>query len=294
MKFDKFIFDYLNQNKQITLAGIGTISYDAQLQDITSESDGLNKENNNLTFIYDALLSTSEGFIIFITENIKRPRNVVIADFEDYLHQLISLINIGTSVEIESIGVFRKINKSGKIVFSSLDNFKEKVTYNDYESVKYLPTRKDFYFLYNKLQSLLFSIFGILIICLFFWLVLEKKEIILNSINQNKGQQTEVDLNLNKSVEDTIRTIPSSNSVINDSLPSFRFVFYTTKHKFKADLKMNEYASEPKILCDSLVIQDTLRYRLFVIKKVVPVELSKYKSAFQNYFKRNISIEKLP
>ena len=97
----------------------------------------------------------------------------------------------------------------------------------------------------------------------------EKKEIILNSIHQKKGQQTEIDLTLNKSVEDSIKIIPSSNSVINDSLPSFRFVFYTTKHKFKADLKMNEYAAVPKILCDSLVIQDTLRYRLFVIKKVL-------------------------
>ena len=290
MKFDKYIADYLYQQKELSLADIGTFSIADDFK-ITPELDVKNYfPQEGIVFVNDRLITTSLDFITHLTSIVKKPLTVITADLDDYLSQLNTWLSIGKSVAIKGVGTLTKKSNTSEIEFKHGALVNEKISFASYETEKYFPLKTTKTFLFNKKITLIISVFIVAIISVFVWAIKkdnlkfpnEKKEILATNNKQN------VDIASSKKPPLTITKNKEKKS--NDTV-KYKMIFLATQYKEKAEKIFNEYVAADKIKKDTLVVNDTLRYRLFIYKKASPNDTTQLKKEFENYFKRSILVE---
>ncbi len=107
-RFDAYITDYLNENKEVALEKIGivkTTGYSAQ-----------DNQAASIEFTCNKKVSTSEGLINYIAEKAAKNKHLVFSDLESHFAQARECINIGKNYEIPQVG-FIKANKTGVYEF---------------------------------------------------------------------------------------------------------------------------------------------------------------------------------
>jgi hypothetical protein len=83
----------------------------------------------------------------------------------------------------------------------------------------------------------------------------------------------------------------STTNIVTTDTVRYKMYFLASKYKEKAD-KLFEYWSKlEKINRDELIVNDTMRYRLFFYKKAVPKDTAILKDKLAIYFKHAIDIE---
>lgn len=295
MKFDKFIANYLYLQKEVSIASIGTFRLDNQVV-IPAE----NERNNffpieGVTFEWDKSVGTSPDFEAYLFSCIKRPATVILADFEDYLLQTKSFLGSGKPVTIQGVGTLTKVNQTAELMFALGGVSNEKIAFVSYDTENYLPVKKQPVINQKKVKVFLGSVLVIFIIAAIGWLFAtgrikfpERKKEPIADVKKEVLPDTSIKVvPLNPAAQDTSKATVVANDTVR-----YRMIFLASKYREKALKKLTEFTPADKIQYDSTVMKDTLRYRLFIYKKALPVDTTKLKVDFEKYFKHFIVVEK--
>ena len=124
MKLAPILAQYLYDQKQLDLAGIGTFLFDPTLKtdsDARHASQGISFQNNPATKDDDRLIS-------YISLNTGKMKPLATSDLSSYLELARQFLNIGKPFQIEGIGTLVK-TKSGQLEFTAdhllVDKIKE-------------------------------------------------------------------------------------------------------------------------------------------------------------------------
>jgi nucleoid DNA-binding protein len=166
MKFDKYVADYLYQQKELTLAGLGTFST-AESFAVPADSKTAYFPAEGILFNWERNAVTSEDFNNYLFASIKKPATVILADFEDFLLQMKGLLGSGKSVVIHGLGTLHKNGQTGEISFEHGAATKEKLSFTSYDSEKYVIKRKPATLNKKKLAVFMGSLIMVFVIS--FW-----------------------------------------------------------------------------------------------------------------------------
>jgi|GEM_PF-4014368 len=296
MKFDKYIANYLYLQKEVSIASIGTFRLDNQVV-IPAESERFNFfPAEGVTFEWDKSVANSPDFETYLFSCIKRPATVILADFEDYLLQTKSFLGSGKPVTIQGVGTLTKVNQTAELVFALGGVSNEKIAFVSYDTENYLSVKKQPVINQKKVKIFLGSTLAIFIIAVTVWAFTtgrikfpERKKEPIAEVKKEILPDTSIKVQpFNPAAQDTSKAtaVPANDTV------RYRIIFLATKYREKALKKLTEFTSADKIQYDSAVMRDTLRYRLFIYKKALPVDTTKLKVDFEKLFKHFIVVEK--
>jgi nucleoid DNA-binding protein len=291
MKFDKYVADYLYQHKELTLAGLGTFST-AENFAVPADSKTAHFPAEGILFNWERNAVTSEDFNNYLFASIKKPITVILADFDDFLLQVKSLLGSGKSVVIHGLGTLHKNGQTGEISFEHGAATKEKLSFTSYDSEKYVVKSKPATLNKKKLAVFMGSLIMLFVVSFLVWAFYTGRIKFPGSENKPIAQtvpETVPDtlpktLPVNVATKDTV-TVPANDTM------RYRMIFLATKYREKALKKLGEFVPAEKVQYDSAIMRDTLRYRLYIYKKSLPTDTLKVKSLLETYFKHYIIIE---
>lgn len=284
----RYIKDYLELNKTVTLEKIGTLSLPESL---TKDEDG--NFISNPTFVYDKKAVTTPEFVDYLMEVTQKTRSIASSDLEYFLDQTRQLMNIGsTPFVIEGIGNIYA-NKSGNYEFSveRHDEFKdrEKKHYEDNYSNSPLTSATNY--ATRKVNKravgrwiLILLIIGIIIVGAY--------NIPKSSFSFLKDSIADT-----TAVADTLTqpepAVPMApvRTVRQDG--SYHFIFQTYTSKARADRRMDQLKSYGNIVSiDSVSGASGTLYRLYVaIDNVQPEDTTRMKDSLRSYYGHPVTIE---
>lgn len=106
-KFDEYIYEYLTQNKELSLENIGRLFTGSLPEGVEGTVTAVPA---GFSFIYDKKAAPDYAFIDFLAAKTGKPRSLVQSDFSSYLEQMRSFINIGKAYELPGIGVLKSVS----------------------------------------------------------------------------------------------------------------------------------------------------------------------------------------
>ncbi len=292
MKFDKLLANYLYEFKELSLNGIGRFELDETFQLPADSEKGIQYPTQGIIFIYDRHAGVPDELKKYLSSQISKPASLIVSDLEEYLLQIKNMLNLGKPCTIEGIGTLTKLN-DGSFEFSPGTFKVEKISSivaaiankeTDFEITK-PPTKT-----YKK--SLLVA--GAFIII--FGLILGAGWSIYKYW---KGDQSAItDTATQLEVKDTLpqTTAIQSQAIINSEPAKqdtvrYKMFFLASKYKEKANYLFKQWSKTDKVNMDSAIMNDTLRYRLFIYKKVLPADTGKIKKQLEIYFKHAVFLE---
>lgn len=117
MAVEQFITNYVYQNNEISLEGIGTIALTDAVPDTTYLEKNRLMPVTNLEFTYKPSVKTTPEFITYYSELRGKIFPIAENDVHAYLNTMIQLLNIGNPVEIKGLGTISK-QKNGTLVMT--------------------------------------------------------------------------------------------------------------------------------------------------------------------------------
>ncbi|MEI2708105.1 MAG: hypothetical protein V9E96_03695 [Chitinophagaceae bacterium] len=295
MNFDKYFSSYLYKHQIVAIPTIGEFTLDKAIQANEAKDGEEFFPTEGISFTYNKYATVEPVFVKFIKELLPKPISLIESDIEDYALQITDWLNIGKPYTINGIGTLTKLH-DGAIEFSvgkpKIENIADIVASiaqkeNTYESL----VAKNKKSVELNLKKLL-AIFGSLILlAIVVWLgiflykkrfVHATKPVVVDTVKAPVRNPIQTNLQPHKE---------STTNIVTTDTVRYKMYFLASKYKEKAD-KLFEYWSKlEKINRDELIVNDTMRYRLFFYKKAVPKDTAILKDKLAIYFKHAIDIE---
>ena len=295
MNFDKYFSSYLYKHQIVAIPTIGEFTLDKAIQANEAKDGEEFFPTEGISFTYNKYATVEPVFVKFIKELLPKPISLIESDIEDYALQITDWLNIGKPYTINGIGTLTKLH-DGAIEFSvgkpKIENISDIVASiaqkeNTYESL----VAKNKKSVELNLKKLL-AIFGSLILlAIVVWLgiflykkrfVHATKPVVVDTVKAPVRNPIQTTLQPHKE---------STTNIVTTDTVRYKMYFLASKYKEKAD-KLFEYWSKlEKINRDELIVNDTMRYRLFFYKKAVPKDTAILKDKLAIYFKHAIDIE---
>lgn len=114
LKLAALLAEYLYQQKQLNLAGIGTFSFDPSARTNTDAQH----PSEGISFEHKASVKDDENLIGFISAETGKMRTLATSDLASYIELGLQFLNIGKPLQIEGIGTLVK-NKAGELEFTA-------------------------------------------------------------------------------------------------------------------------------------------------------------------------------
>jgi hypothetical protein len=279
----------------VAIPTIGEFTLDKAIQANEAKDGEEFFPTEGISFTYNKYATVEPVFVKFIKELLPKPISLIESDIEDYALQITDWLNIGKPYTINGIGTLTKLH-DGAIEFSvgkpKIENISDIVASiaqkeNTYESL----VAKNKKSVELNLKKLL-AIFGSLILlAIVVWLgiflykkrfVHATKPVVVDTVKAPVRNPIQTNLQPHKE---------STTNIVTTDTVRYKMYFLASKYKEKAD-KLFEYWSKlEKINRDELIVNDTMRYRLFFYKKAVPKDTAILKDKLAIYFKHAIDIE---
>ncbi|MCZ2222193.1 MAG: hypothetical protein LC122_00975 [Chitinophagales bacterium] len=292
MKFDNYIVTYLNQQKVLSLKGIGEFTIDSSFKLQEEISDNYFFPEGAIRFTYNKRAETSPEFLEYLKQFFTKPITLITSDVEDYLLEIENFLNIGRSFTIIGLGTLEK-RQDGVIEYFSGKSKIENIA----AIVDALSKREtQFDSLFNKLPKnsnqkiikavAIFIVFLLIIIGT--WLIIRFTK---DKSSQNEVQENEVSLisTTDSTIEQSTKPIITSNTA-NDTL-RYKMYFLASKYKYVADSIYKKWSKITKVNRDSILVDNILRHRLFIYRKSTIKDTTTVKAELEKYFNHAITIE---
>ncbi|MCY7422369.1 MAG: hypothetical protein LH478_11575 [Chitinophagaceae bacterium] len=300
MKFDDLLAQYLYENKTLQLQGIGTFKLDGAVVLPSPQDKEIYYPIEGLNFIYSPKDQTNEDLIIFLVKKLGKIQPLVRSDLESYLSNIKQFINIGKPYTIEGIGTLNK-NNQGTYEFTPGTFLPAKEELSPHrDNPEHMHRQKAKKSESNRSATIILMIVAVVA---FFGAAVWG---ITYLMNKNKGEE------LNQVMEDT--TVVTQNvalppdtlqttaapqttaatTVLNDTgTYDYKLIFDITKSKeriFARSARLKKDGIFFKI--DTLRINDTLHYRMYIPKKLMTTDTLRAKDSLRKFFLKPIIVER--
>jgi hypothetical protein len=116
MKIEQLLSQYLYENKEMQLQGIGTFQLSPDYVLPGDNDKDFSFPENAITFRYDKKAPEDEGLINFIVQKTRKIKPLASADLDSFLMLGKQFVNIGKPFKIEGVGTLQK-NMQGEFDF---------------------------------------------------------------------------------------------------------------------------------------------------------------------------------
>jgi len=296
-KFDALIANFLYSNKTVDIEGLGNFSLDEHFVLPPDAEKTAFYPLEGIRFQYNPRTATTPALLDHIVQQTGKIRSLIVSDFDSYITEIRQFVNIGKPWVIDGIGTLQK-NKEGQfeLVPGQVVSERINVHYTDEnEESSATPVKRN-----RWIVGLLFVVaiaavvagLGFGIYAVFFQGKSNTPEQVV-TINADTPRQVPAEDTVSRKPD----TIPVNTSVSIDTSYNFKAYFETTKWKDRVE-KRTTQLTQLGIAThyDSLVIKDTLRYRLFVYQRVIPpdsVRIIRVRDSLSAYFGRKVRMEKI-
>jgi hypothetical protein len=297
-KFDTLLSNYLYSNKTVDIEGLGTFSLDENFVLPPDAEKAAFYPLEGIHFTYSSRAETSPELLDYLVQQTGKIRSLISADFSSYVAEIRQFVNIGKAWVIEGIGTLQKTrNGNYELVPGEAMSERVNVHYVDEDEVTEKPVRRN-----RWIIGLLFTIAVVAVVAgLGFGVYVM---FIKSQDNKDASQQTVSTLpDSTKAISsDSISRKPDSlnrrdSSAINissDTSNNYKVIHEITKWRERATKRTSQLNQLGiKSTFDSMVMRDTLRYRLFVYKSIQPADTNKAKDSLSIFFGRKVRLEKV-
>lgn len=299
MKFDDLLAQYLYENKTLQLQGIGTFKLDGAVILPSPQDKEIFYPIEGLNFIYSPKDQTNEDLIIFLVKKLGKIQPLVRSDLESYLSNIKQFVNIGKPYTIEGIGTLNK-NNQGTYEFTPgtfLPGKEELSPHRD--NPEHMHRQKAKKSESNRSATIIMMIIAVVT---FFGAAIWG---ITYLMNKNKGEelsQVIEDSSATSNVAlapDTLQTSSAPQStpattLLSDTIAyDYKMIFDITKSKeriFARSARLKKDGILFKI--DTLRVDDTLRYRMYIPKKLLATDTVRVKDSLGKFFMKTIVVER--
>jgi flagellar basal body-associated protein FliL len=296
-KFDTLISNYLYNNKNLDLEGLGTFTLDENFVLPPDAEKNAFYPLEGINFKHNTRAETTPALLDYLVQQTGKIRSLVTADFSSYLAEIKQFVNIGKPWAIEGIGTLQK-NKEGKFELIPGEAMSERISmhYDNDNEEKAEPVRRN-----RWIVGLLFTVAVVAVVA---GLGFGVYVLFIKSQGNTPTEQTAANTSLPDSTEfapisaDTVSRKPDSlNTNGVDTAFNYKAYFMTTKWKERLQKRTDQLAGFGlKTFYDSTIIRDTLRYRMFVYQRIIPpdsIRLVKARDSLSAYFGSSVRLEKI-
>lgn len=292
-KFDTLISNYLYTNRQVDLEGIGSFSLDEHFVLPPDADKTAFYPLEGIQFEHNSRAETTPALLDFLMQQTGKIKSLIRADFSSYLAEIKQFVNIGKPWVIEGIGTLQK-NRQGKFEFVPGAALSERINvhYAEEPETREEPVKRN-----RWIIGLLFSLaiaavvaglgFGIYVL-------------FIKTQDNNTSDQVAVtpQSDTSNAKTDTVSRKPDSIGTVaaagTDTTNNYRAIFEITKWKERVDKRTAQLAQYGiKAMYDSMVIRDTLRYRMFIYQKIPLQDSARVRDSLSLYFGRRVRLEKI-
>jgi hypothetical protein len=295
-KFDTLLSNYLYNNKSVDIEGLGTFSLDENFVLPPDTEKAAFYPLEGIHFKYNSRAETSPELLNYLVQQTGKIRSLISADFSSYVAEIRQFVNIGKSWAIEGIGTLQK-TKAGNYELVPGEAMSERVNmhYVDEDEVTEKPVRRNRWIL-----GLLFTIAVVAVVAgLGFGVYVL---FIKTQDNKNTAQQATVSYpdtavvltdSISRKPDSLLRKDSSALNPTVDTSNNYKVIHEITKWRERATKRTNQLVQLGiKSYFDSMIIKDTLRYRLFVYQVIQPADTEKVKDSLSVFFGRKVRLEK--
>lgn len=299
MRFDDQLAAYLYEYKTLRLEGIGTFTLDSKVNVPLEQDKEVYYPIEGLSFVYNPKASTDEEIITYLVKKLHKIQPLIRSDLEFYLANIKQFINLGKPYTIEGIGTLSKDNY-GVYEFTP-GNFlpaKEELNPKRENAAHNYPVRsqntagKTFVYI-------LLIIAGLAALGGIGWgisnFIANRKTSsdneqvhAINDTNTQKSRDTSAGINTVNS--NTLNTDFSAAERRGDSV-NYKMVFEVTPNKTRAVTRtttLNNYGTRSRY--DSILINNTTYYRLFVPAKIRAADTLRTKKTLSKHLGKQVWI----
>lgn len=296
MKFDDQLATFLYETRSLRLEGIGTFTLDAKVSVPNQQEKEIYYPIEGLSFTYNPKADTDEELITFLVKRLHKIQPLVRSDLESYLSNIKQFINLGKPYTIEGVGTLSK-NNQGTYEFTP-GNFlpvKEELNPRRENEEHNYPVRS---------QSSAGRVFVVILIVIaalaalggIGWGVshlLSGKQA-SNTLQPLDDEEDTISLSAadNSSPANTVAANTTNTPQSGDSV-AYKIIFETTRYRARANTRtaqLHRFNSYTKI--DTITVNDSLRYRLYLPVKIRPADTTRYKDSLSAFFGSRVFIQK--
>jgi flagellar basal body-associated protein FliL len=293
VKVQDLLGEYLYQQKQVTLPGIGTFemndmvnAYDSK--EGTLPEDAIRFTQNNQAVIDDNLLS-------FLVQQSGKMKPLALSDLESYISNGRQLLNIGKPFTIKGIGSLTKMGNELRFeqsthviekaetqaVYAVRDRTrrKEEVKELDFDAATKKGGNK-------KIMIALASAIALALIAWAIYLALPKNE--PSETTQTFEQQT--DTTQTVSSNDTTTSVNPANNIQQQTAPvdtSFQLLLFSFNDTVKANNELRKQLSRRKNVA---LVQKDSTYKIILTVNRPSADTTKVKDSLKSYYKLNTKV----
>lgn len=310
MKFDEQLAEYLYENKNLTLEGLGTFTLNEQVRVPNEQEKEVYYPIEGLSFTYNSRSITDENIIFFLVKKLHKIEPLIRSDVESYLSNIRILLNIGSPYTIHGIGTLNKNNQGipeftpGRFLPAKeeLNPVRENAAHN-------YPVRSRSS-AGKTVATILIIISAIAALGGLGWSIFNfsaKTPASDTSTDAREPANTTVqntETITTKKDSETLHTVvtptpgvssavAAKNMAIAGNSVTYKMVFEVTKSKERAHgrtAQLNNLHSYAQY--DSIPINDSIAYyRLFLTMKINPADTTRVKDSLQTFFGKKIFVE---
>ncbi len=292
VKIDSLLAGFLYDNKTLSLEGIGIFSLDDTfyLPDLADKH--ADTTITGVHFQHDKKAVTDPAIIDYLAKQMGKIKPLVAADVDSHLSLMKQFINLGKPYELIGIGTLNKIN-DGSFIFTPGKILAEMAEVNH-------PPVQDHFVTEGFFSNQPKKNAGTGKTAAFYILLFIVVAIILTGagwgvytlLQQNNEESVVDETTTDSTIVDTTVTLapPAAAVVINDSV-TYKMVLLQTKWKYKITPLFKTYTSfKSGVVADSLVVSDTLRYRLYIPVTCLPIDTTRIIDSLKKYYNKPIKI----
>jgi hypothetical protein len=282
-RFDAYITDYLNENKEVALEKIGIIK--------TAGYSSQDNQAASIEFTCNKKVSTSEGLINYIAEKAAKNRHLIFSDLESHFAQAREFINIGKSYEIPQVG-FIKANKTGVYEF---------LPYSEVNKPVRTTTQPAKQHKRNADRSIVQLITFLIVIAILSGLGWQAYRFFSESKKNNTIQPITNNTDTAEIVpaRDTTKTADTTSIASNKPVSysptdtaNVRYIFETTASGLRARTRTAQLQSfGNNASYDSFVTNSTKFYNLYIIKPTKISDTLTVKDSIAKYLQKDIKLQ---
>jgi len=292
VKLDLLLAAYLYEHKTLTLQGLGTFSLDDsfQLPDPNEKAD--TQPLAGVHFHFDKRTETDPAVIDYLVQHMGKIKPLVAADLESHLSLVNQFINLGKPYVFEGIGTLNKVNdgsfvfKAGKaaelVTEAKTNNLPEEFVTEGFFSNQPKKNAAG-----NKTAAFYILLIVIIII------ILGGTGWGIYTLLNNNDNASSPEPAAEEVVVETVDTIPpaaTTRIVQNDSV-TYKMILLQSKWKFKITPLYKTYSNyKMNVFIDSLVTNDTLRYRLYLPVTCLPADTTRIVDSLNKYYNKKVTI----
>lgn len=300
MKFDDLLAQYLYENKSLQLQGIGTFALDGAVVLPHAQEKEIYYPIEGLTFIYSPKDLTNEDLIAFLVKKLGKIQPLVRSDLESYLSNIKQFINIGKPYTIEGIGTLQK-NNQGTYEFTP-GNFlpvKEELSPHK-DNPEHLHRQQARKSESGRTATIIMIILGVVVVVAgLVWGIM----FLMNKNNTDTAEEFAADSTEMQNVSrppDTLVSkvpdaLPTATAESDTAVNAYKMIFDVTKNPERISARSAILKKDGiNFKIDTTTMNDTLRYRMFIPKRIRATDTLRVRDSLSIFFSKRIIVEKRP